>query len=468
GDDTTSLAPVVSANEELMKLKQAVASLLEVPEGENINEVADDAGEKLADLYAKLHIVDSLSRKLTMLYKREQLFNAILNIKKETYCSIEERPAISLNLADSAKATKSDTEKESYCTTKVRAAITSSLTDLTTDTILVTDKETYCSTEARAAVRFLSNDNKVKPSKKLKARITSDDQSPSEAGQTKERRKAVVMEMMRQRATEVLKLSVVRVEGQMDIEDELLRIEEQEGKAIYWNGTRVLGVLSMSRAIGDGNLRAWIIPVPKITLTTRTDEDECLIIASDGLWDVMTKNEVSEVARQILRSKRPSAATNDESSAAQTLADSLTEIYMRGHNIFVIIVKPQNGSISVLNTCRNKYTKIGSDMLMAWTPINNESSGLTICVRSTDIVSSFASGAEFGDELHVIDVDNSTKSKIKKFENFQGKRFSPILEALEDRNQLVFISAKLGDQLHVLSVENSTKSNIKKMWHILN
>ncbi|GJV80192.1 hypothetical protein Tco_1516062 [Tanacetum coccineum] len=47
GDDTTSLAPVVSANEELMKLKQAVASLLEIPEGENINEVADDTGEKL-------------------------------------------------------------------------------------------------------------------------------------------------------------------------------------------------------------------------------------------------------------------------------------------------------------------------------------------------------------------------------------------------------------------------------------
>ncbi|GJZ34824.1 hypothetical protein Tco_0580641 [Tanacetum coccineum] len=48
--DTTSLAPFVSANEDLMKLKQEVASLLEVPEEGNINEVADDAREKLADL----------------------------------------------------------------------------------------------------------------------------------------------------------------------------------------------------------------------------------------------------------------------------------------------------------------------------------------------------------------------------------------------------------------------------------
>ncbi|GKE39635.1 hypothetical protein Tco_1463040, partial [Tanacetum coccineum] len=37
--DATSLAPVVSKNEGLMKLKQEVASLLEVPEGENINAI---------------------------------------------------------------------------------------------------------------------------------------------------------------------------------------------------------------------------------------------------------------------------------------------------------------------------------------------------------------------------------------------------------------------------------------------
>ncbi|GKE22360.1 probable protein phosphatase 2C 6 isoform X2, partial [Tanacetum coccineum] len=84
-------------------------------------------------------------------------------------------------------------------------------------------------------------------------------------------------------------------------EDELLRIEEQEGKAIYWNGTRVLGILSMSSAI------AWIITVLEITFTTSTDEDECLIIKSNGLRDVMTNNEVSEVAHRILCSKSPSA-----------------------------------------------------------------------------------------------------------------------------------------------------------------
>ncbi|KAD6454796.1 hypothetical protein E3N88_09502 [Mikania micrantha] len=123
-------------------------------------------------------------------------------------------------------------------------------------------------------------------------------------------------------------------------EDELLRIEEQDGKVINWNGARVFGVLAMSRAIGDRYLRPWIIPVPEISFTTRTDEDECLIIASDGLWDVMSNNEVGELARQILRHRRWYAAAG-EATAAQTVADSLTEIAVgrnSSDNISVIVV----------------------------------------------------------------------------------------------------------------------------------
>ncbi|GKD58714.1 ABC transporter F family member 4-like protein, partial [Tanacetum coccineum] len=55
GDDhTTVLAAVVSANEELAMLKQEVAALLEVPEGD---EDGADRGERLAELYDKLQIM---------------------------------------------------------------------------------------------------------------------------------------------------------------------------------------------------------------------------------------------------------------------------------------------------------------------------------------------------------------------------------------------------------------------------
>ncbi|KAL6221076.1 hypothetical protein ACLB2K_008828 [Fragaria x ananassa] len=141
------------------------------------------------------------------------------------------------------------------------------------------------------------------------------------------------------RGTETIPLTV---DQKPDREDELIRIEGEGGRVINWNGARVFGVLAMSRAIGDRYLRPWIIPVPEITFTARTDEDECLILASDGLWDVMTNEEVGEVARHILRRRRRSMFTNTEViSAAQAVADHLTEIaYGRNSsdNISIIVV----------------------------------------------------------------------------------------------------------------------------------
>ncbi|XP_059287672.1 protein phosphatase 2C 53-like isoform X1 [Lycium ferocissimum] len=81
-------------------------------------------------------------------------------------------------------------------------------------------------------------------------------------------------------------------------EDEYERIEAAGGKVIQWNGHRVFGVLAMSRSIGDKYLKPWIIPDPEVTFIPRTKDDECLILASDGLWDVMTNEEVCDMARK--------------------------------------------------------------------------------------------------------------------------------------------------------------------------
>ncbi|XP_002514226.2 probable protein phosphatase 2C 6 [Ricinus communis] len=130
------------------------------------------------------------------------------------------------------------------------------------------------------------------------------------------------------------------VDQKPDRQDELLRIEGGGGKVINWNGARVFGVLAMSRAIGDRYLRPWIIPVPEISFMARTDDDECLVLASDGLWDVMTNEEVGDVARRLLRRWRRTMSS-DEISPAQAVADNLTEIaYGRdsSDNISVIVV----------------------------------------------------------------------------------------------------------------------------------
>uniref|UniRef100_A0ACD5XRI1 Uncharacterized protein n=1 Tax=Avena sativa TaxID=4498 RepID=A0ACD5XRI1_AVESA len=89
-----------------------------------------------------------------------------------------------------------------------------------------------------------------------------------------------------------------------DRPDELERIEAAGGRVIFWEGARVLGVLAMSRAIGDGYLKPYVTAIPEVTVTEREDGDECLILASDGLWDVVTNETACEVARACLRRGR--------------------------------------------------------------------------------------------------------------------------------------------------------------------
>ncbi|XP_014508748.1 protein phosphatase 2C 56 [Vigna radiata var. radiata] len=131
-------------------------------------------------------------------------------------------------------------------------------------------------------------------------------------------------------------------------EDERARIEAAGGRVIHWKGYRVLGVLAMSRSIGDRYLKPWIIPEPEVNIVRREKNDECLILASDGLWDVMTNEEACEVARKriLLWHKKfgeNGAAGHSEGAdpAAQSAAEYLTKLAIhRGSqdNISVIVI----------------------------------------------------------------------------------------------------------------------------------
>ncbi len=77
-------------------------------------------------------------------------------------------------------------------------------------------------------------------------------------------------------------------------EDELIRIE---AAGCDVTDGRVAGKLSLSRAIGDlaykqnaslGIEAQAITCVPDITKRDRTDEDTFIIVACDGIWDVLT------------------------------------------------------------------------------------------------------------------------------------------------------------------------------------
>ncbi|KAF8099507.1 hypothetical protein N665_0243s0069 [Sinapis alba] len=144
-----------------------------------------------------------------------------------------------------------------------------------------------------------------------------------------------------------------------DREDEAARIEAAGGKVIRWNGARVFGVLAMSRSIGDRYLKPSIIPDPEVTAVRRVKEDDCLILASDGVWDVMTDEEACEMARKriLLWHKKNMVAGDaslltdegrgeEEDPAAKSAAEYLSKLALqRGSkdNITVVVVdlKPQ-------------------------------------------------------------------------------------------------------------------------------
>jgi len=59
---------------------------------------------------------------------------------------------------------------------------------------------------------------------------------------------------------------------------------------------RVQGVLAISRAIGDHKLRPFVSGEPDVRAIERSQDDKILLIATDGLWDVVTPREAMEIA----------------------------------------------------------------------------------------------------------------------------------------------------------------------------
>ncbi|CAK8570259.1 unnamed protein product [Lathyrus sativus] len=110
--------------------------------------------------------------------------------------------------------------------------------------------------------------------------------------------------------------------------DELMRIEEAGGRVINWNGHRVLGVLATSRSIGDEYLRPYVISKPEVTVTKRSSDDEFLILASDGLWGVMSSEIACQVVRKCFKGKirRVCDGVGNQTSRAAEAAALLSEI----------------------------------------------------------------------------------------------------------------------------------------------
>ncbi|KAK1301865.1 putative protein phosphatase 2C 8 [Acorus calamus] len=120
--------------------------------------------------------------------------------------------------------------------------------------------------------------------------------------------------------------------------DELERVEAAGGRVINWDGHRILGVLATSRSIGDHYFKPYVTCEPEVTVTDRTIHDEFLILASDGLWDVVSNEVACVVARRCL-TRHPALSKGVAASEAATVLVELAMARGSGDNISVVVVE---------------------------------------------------------------------------------------------------------------------------------
>mmetsp|Transcript_27472 Transcript_27472/g.27696 ORF Transcript_27472/g.27696 Transcript_27472/m.27696 type:complete len:334 (+) Transcript_27472:81-1082(+) len=122
-------------------------------------------------------------------------------------------------------------------------------------------------------------------------------------------------------------------------EGERRRIENAGG-TVQWK--RVDGDLAVSRALGDfqyktrydlGPKEQKVTCWPDITVHRRTPNDDVLILACDGVWDVMTSAEAVGVAREIFMSGETNLQLVSEELVDMTLnkgsRDNISAVIMK-------------------------------------------------------------------------------------------------------------------------------------------
>jgi len=95
-------------------------------------------------------------------------------------------------------------------------------------------------------------------------------------------------------------------------------------------GDRVCGSLAITRALGDLSLKHVVVSHPYTTTTTISPNDDFLILACDGVWDVISDQEAVDLVRPI-----PSAQESSELLMKKSLERGTTD------NVSILVTKFQ-------------------------------------------------------------------------------------------------------------------------------
>ncbi|EGC40446.1 hypothetical protein DICPUDRAFT_96246 [Dictyostelium purpureum] len=97
------------------------------------------------------------------------------------------------------------------------------------------------------------------------------------------------------------------------LDTERERIEKAGGAVIHYGTLRVNGLLSVSRSLGDKNLKEYIIPDPdSLIYSTASNDHDFILIATDGLWEVFNYQDVVDYVFKLLSD---TSISNDDISS---------------------------------------------------------------------------------------------------------------------------------------------------------
>lgn len=76
--------------------------------------------------------------------------------------------------------------------------------------------------------------------------------------------------------------------------DEHRRITEAGGTITFDDCPRIMHTLNLSRSIGDAYMRPYVIPTPEMAHVYLAPGDRYILLATDGLWDVLSSEQVAQ------------------------------------------------------------------------------------------------------------------------------------------------------------------------------
>ncbi|KDQ57628.1 hypothetical protein JAAARDRAFT_35320 [Jaapia argillacea MUCL 33604] len=108
--------------------------------------------------------------------------------------------------------------------------------------------------------------------------------------------------------------------------------DKQEAKRItdaggFMMGGRVNGVLAVTRSLGDSSMKEFVVGSPYTTETELCEDDEFVILACDGLWDVIDDQTAVDRVREIEDAQL--ASKNLLEYTDQKTSDNVTVLVVR-------------------------------------------------------------------------------------------------------------------------------------------